>query len=112
MVPLNGTFQKMNRIVRDMSKKLGKPVELVTVGGETEVDKTINDAIADPFMHIDPKLHGSCNRISGRASCQREAEQGTITSARNVGGEIIVESSTMAAAEPSKLLEKARTMAC
>ncbi|MEG0339516.1 MAG: Hpt domain-containing protein, partial [Oscillospiraceae bacterium] len=52
MVPLSGVFQKMNRIVRDMNKKLGKEVELVTVGGETEVDKTINDVLADPFMHM------------------------------------------------------------
>ena len=52
MVPLSGVFQKMNRIVRDMSKKLDKQVELVTEGGDTEVDKTINEAIGDPFMHM------------------------------------------------------------
>ncbi|MBD5102237.1 MAG: chemotaxis protein CheA, partial [Subdoligranulum sp.] len=50
MVPLTGVFQKMNRIVRDMCKKLGKKAELVTVGGETEVDKTINEVLGDPFM--------------------------------------------------------------
>ena len=52
MMPLSGVFQKMNRIVRDMSKKLGKQVELVAVGGDTEVDKSINDIIGDPLMHM------------------------------------------------------------
>ncbi|MEG2769389.1 MAG: chemotaxis protein CheA, partial [Oscillospiraceae bacterium] len=52
MVPLSGVFQKMNRIVRDMCKKLGKEADLVTIGAETEVDKSINDSITDPFMHM------------------------------------------------------------
>jgi len=52
MVPLSGVFQKMNRIVRDMSKKLNKEVVFETIGGETEVDKSITDMIADPFMHM------------------------------------------------------------
>ena len=49
MVPLSGVFQRMNRIVRDMCKKLDKQVDLVTEGGDTEVDKTINEAIGDPL---------------------------------------------------------------
>ena len=52
MVPVSGTFQKMNRIVRDMSKKLGKRAKLTLIGEDTEVDKTIVDAIGDPIMHI------------------------------------------------------------
>ena len=52
MVPLNATFQKMNRIVRDMSKKLDKKVELVLVGEDTEVDKNVIEHISDPLMHL------------------------------------------------------------
>jgi len=52
MVPLSGTFQKMNRIVRDMSKKLNKQVELVLIGEETEVDKNVIEHISDPLMHL------------------------------------------------------------
>ena len=52
MVPLAGTFQKMNRIVRDMSKKLGKPVDLMIHGEETEVDKNIIEHLSDPLMHL------------------------------------------------------------
>jgi two-component system chemotaxis sensor kinase CheA len=52
MVPLAGTFQKMNRIVRDMSKKLNKQVELEISGEETEVDKNIIEHLSDPLMHL------------------------------------------------------------
>jgi len=52
MVPLAGTFQKMNRIVRDMSKKLGKQIDLVISGEETEVDKNIIEHLSDPIMHL------------------------------------------------------------
>lgn len=52
MVPLSTTFQKMNRIVRDMSKKLSKEVVLEIIGEETEVDKNIIEHISDPLMHI------------------------------------------------------------
>lgn len=91
MVSLTGVFQKMNRIVRDMNKNLGKEVELVTVGGETEVDKTINDVLGDPFMHMirnsmDHGIESPEERIAAG-----KPEQGTITlSAQNVGGEIVI----------------------
>ena len=52
MVPLTNTFQKMNRIVFDTSRKLGKEIEFVMVGDQTEVDKNIIEHISDPLMHI------------------------------------------------------------
>lgn len=52
MMPLTVTFQKMNRIVRDTCKKLGKEVELTILGQETEVDKNIIEQISDPLMHL------------------------------------------------------------
>lgn len=52
MVPLGPTFFKMNRIVRDISKKLGKEINLEILGEETEVDKNIIEQIGDPLMHI------------------------------------------------------------
>jgi two-component system, chemotaxis family, sensor kinase CheA len=52
MVPLNTTFQKMNRIIRDMCKKLNKDVNLVISGEDTEVDKNIIEHISDPLMHL------------------------------------------------------------
>lgn len=52
MVPLSNTFQKMNRIVFDVSRKLGKDIEFVMVGETTEVDKNIVEHISDPLMHL------------------------------------------------------------
>jgi len=52
MVPLSMTFMKMNRIVRDMARKIDKKVNLELIGQNTEVDKSIIEHIADPLMHI------------------------------------------------------------
>ncbi|MDF2869716.1 MAG: cheA2 [Anaerocolumna sp.] len=52
MVPLAATFHKMQRIVRDMCKKLNKKVNLNVIGEETEVDKSIIEHISDPLMHL------------------------------------------------------------
>ncbi len=52
MVSLSNTFQKMNRIVFDVSRKLGKEIEFEMVGEQTEVDKNIIEKISDPLMHI------------------------------------------------------------
>ena len=52
MVPLTNTFQKMNRIVFDVSRKLGKDIEFEMIGENTEVDKNIIEHISDPLMHI------------------------------------------------------------
>ncbi|MFG1500712.1 chemotaxis protein CheA [Halobacteriovorax sp. XZX-3] len=52
MVPLKTTFSKLQRIVRDTSKALGKKVNLTIVGEETEVDKNILEQLSDPLVHI------------------------------------------------------------
>lgn len=52
MVPLSMTFHKMQRIVRDMRKKLGKDVRLEIIGESTEVDKNVIESISDPVMHL------------------------------------------------------------
>ena len=92
MVPLDGTFKKMNRIVRDMTKKLGKKARLVLQGEETEVDKTINDHIGDPLMHIVRNAvdHG-IEMLEKRLEAGKP-ESGTVTlSAANVGGEVVLQ---------------------
>ena len=52
MVPISSTFTKMQRVVRDMSKKTGKLVDLTLIGEQTEVDKNILENISDPLMHM------------------------------------------------------------
>jgi len=52
MVPIRQTFQKMIRLVRDLSKKSGKEVNLVMEGEETEIDRNMVDSIYDPLVHM------------------------------------------------------------
>ncbi len=52
MVPISQTFQKMTRLVRDLSKKTGKKVDLVMIGEETEIDRNMVDSIYDPLVHM------------------------------------------------------------
>lgn len=52
MVPLKSTFQKMARLVRDVSAKVGKKVRLEISGEDTELDKTVIEEIGDPLVHI------------------------------------------------------------
>jgi two-component system chemotaxis sensor kinase CheA len=52
MVPIHGVFQKMARLVRDLAKKTGKDIELSLVGGETELDRNLVEAITDPLVHM------------------------------------------------------------
>ncbi len=51
MLPIGTTFSKFRRLVRDLSAELGKDVELVTQGGETELDKTVIERLGDPLVH-------------------------------------------------------------
>lgn len=91
MVPVSSVFHKMRRIVRDMSKKLNKDVELILEGEDTEVDKTIVDGIADPLMHLvrnamDHGIESKEERITSG-----KPEKGKITlAAENTGGEILI----------------------
>ncbi len=52
MVPVQGVFQKMSRLARDLSRKADKSVDFVTIGEETELDRTVVDKIADPLIHM------------------------------------------------------------
>ena len=110
MVPLQGTFHKMSRIVRDMSKKLDKKVELVTIGEDTEVDKTINDAIVDPLMHMVRNAVDHAIESPERRRELGKPEMGTVTlHARNAGGEILIDiSDDGSGLDPQKLIAKAK----
>lgn len=52
MVAIGPTFQKLSRIVRDTSKILNKKVNLVLIGEDTEIDKTVLESLGDPLVHI------------------------------------------------------------
>ena len=91
MLSISATFHKMQRIVRDMCKKLNKEVELKLVGEETEVDKNIIEHISDPLMHlirnsIDHGIETTEERIN-----KGKSQSGTLTlSAQNAGSDVII----------------------
>ncbi|TWC28176.1 two-component system chemotaxis sensor kinase CheA [Pseudomonas sp. SJZ079] len=52
MVPIGETFNRFQRVVRDVSHELGKDIELLISGADTELDKTVVEKIGDPLMHL------------------------------------------------------------
>ena len=113
MVPLAGVFQKMNRIVRDMRKKLNKDVEFVMEGEDTEVDKSIVDSLQDPIMHLVRNCmdHGIEENVQDRINAGKP-EKGTLKlTAQNSSGEVVITiSDDGGGINPEKTLEKARRM--
>lgn len=52
MVPIGSLFGRFRRLIHDLSRDLGKPVEFVTSGEDTELDKTMIECLADPLVHL------------------------------------------------------------
>ena len=92
MVPVGHTFQKMRRLVRDVSRKAGKQVELVISGEETELDKNVIQAIADPLVHM---VRNSVDHGIEPADVRRaigKPETGTVhLNAHHQGDSIVIE---------------------
>lgn len=113
MVPLAGVFQKMNRIVRDMRKKLNKDVEFVMEGEDTEVDKSIVDSLQDPIMHLVRNCmdHGIEDDVQDRIYAGKP-EKGTLRlAAQNASGEVVITiSDDGAGIDPDKIMAKAKKM--
>jgi len=92
MVPIKQTFQRMSRLVRDLSKNTGKLVNVVTVGEDTEIDRNMVDEIYNPLVHmvrnaVDHGMEMPEERI--RAG---KPERGTIKlKAFHRGGNIVIE---------------------
>ncbi len=71
MVPIESVVSKFPRMIRDLSKKLGKKMELYMSGEDTELDRTVVDEIGDPLMHL---LRNSADH--GLESAEIRAERG------------------------------------
>lgn len=91
MVPLSATFNKMHRLVRDMSKKLGKEIDLEIIGEETEVDKNIIEHISDPLMHLVRNAADHGFECPGDRESKGKNRTGTLTlEAKNAGGDVLI----------------------
>lgn len=92
MIPVDVVFMRFPRLVRDLSTKLGKDVELDLVGRETELDRTVVDSLGDPLVHLvrnslDHGLEPPDVRIA-----EGKPRTGTLTiAARHAGGSVVIE---------------------
>ncbi|SDB06617.1 two-component system, chemotaxis family, sensor kinase CheA [Ruminococcaceae bacterium FB2012] len=110
MVPVQTAFQKMSRVVRDMNKTLGKNVNLVFVGAETEADKSVVDILGDPLMHIVRNAVDHGIETPEERAAAGKTEPATVTlSAGYESGEVVISCEDNGAGmDPKKLLAKAR----
>ncbi len=92
MVPIESVVNKFPRMIRDLSKKLDKKMELYMTGEETELDRTVVDEIGDPLMHL---LRNSADHGLESAEVRRQrgkAETGSIfLNAYQDGNNVVIE---------------------
>lgn len=110
MVQIGETFNRFNRVVRDVGHELGKDIDLVITGGESELDKTLVEKIGDPLMHLvrnalDHGIESADKRIAAG-----KPEKGTLRlNAYHDSGTIAIEiSDDGAGLDRNKILQKAR----
>jgi len=109
MMPVGTVFQRFGRLVRDISKKLGKDVSLEVEGEETEADKNVIEALADPLIHI---LRNSLDHGIEMPEARRKAgkpTQGVIkVAARQESDRVIIEiTDDGAGVDPQRVRDKA-----
>ena len=92
MVPISQIFDRFPRVVRDLQKDLGKKINLIIEGKETELDKTVVDDLMDPLMHC---VRNSCDHGVETPEDRKNAgkdETGTVLlKAANEGNMIIID---------------------
>ena len=110
MVPLTNIFQKMNRLVFDVSRKLGKDVEFEMVGEHTEVDKNISEKISDPLMHLVRNSVDHGIETNEERAAKGKQEKGKVTlSAKTEAGKVwITVTDNGTGLDREKILAKAR----
>ncbi len=92
MVPIAATFQKMARVVRDLSRKLDKKIEFSTEGEDTELDKSVVDQIGDPLVHMVRNAADHGVETSAERLAAGKPEQGRVhLRAYQQGGNIFIE---------------------
>lgn len=91
MVPISSTFTKMQRVVRDMSRKTGKSVDLRLIGEQTEVDKNILENISDPLMHmIRNSMDHGVETPEERKLTSKPEKATIVLEAKNTGGDVVI----------------------
>jgi len=110
LVPIKPTFQKVSRMVRDLASQVGKKVDFVTEGEDTELDRNVVEQINDPLVHmirnsLDHGIEGEDDRVkTGKPAVGR-----VMLKAYHQGSSIVIElSDDGRGIDPAKILNKAR----
>ncbi|MEE4093360.1 chemotaxis protein CheA [Pseudomonas viridiflava] len=110
MIPIGDTFNRFRRVVRDVSQELGKDIDLIVSGAETELDKTVVEKIGDPLMHLlrNSMDHGIESAEARRAS-GKSAKGHLSLNAYHDSGSIVIEiADDGAGLNRERILEKAQ----
>jgi two-component system chemotaxis sensor kinase CheA len=92
MMPMDYVFSRFPRLIRDLSAKLGKQVQLITVGKETELDKSLIERIIDPITHlVRNSLDHGIEGPERRAAAGKDPVGRLTLSAQHQGGSIVIE---------------------
>ena len=91
LVPLRGAFQKLARAVHDTARKLGKEVHFVTRGEDTEIDRALAEALADPLLHMVRNAVDHGIEPGERRTAAGKPARGTVTlTAQQAGDDIVI----------------------
>ena len=92
MIPVDVVFMRFPRLVRDLSTKLGKDIELDLLGRETELDRTVVDSLGDPLVHLVRNSLDHGIESPDEREAAGKARTGTLTiAARHAGGSVVIE---------------------
>jgi len=91
MTPIRQTFQKMSRLVRDLSRKSGKTIDLVLGGEDTELDRKVVEDINDPLMHmVRNSVDHGIETPEARRAAGKPAQARVSLTAAHEGGNIVI----------------------
>ncbi len=92
MVPVESVFMRFPRMVRDIASKLDKQVDLQVAGEDTELDRTVVEALGDPLVHLVRNAVDHGLETPGRAHRGRQAARPARCeiSAEHAGGEVVI----------------------
>jgi HPt (histidine-containing phosphotransfer) domain-containing protein len=110
MQPVGRLFQRFPRLVRELAKELGKDVELVIEGAETEVDRIVVDSLYDPLVHmLRNSLDHGIESTDKRAASGKPAKSCIILKAWQAGSSVMIElADDGKGMDPLELRNKAR----